>query len=100
MNQQTFDLRHSKPIVIETAQGLIQIDLVSSGGHKKVRLTMPDDMVANLGRERTVKQMKFFSEVEGRLVPKFRLLAASVDELGGFVGLSPPTALTLERKHG
>ena len=94
MHEQVLTLRpvNGREIAIATAHGIIEIRRVEDEP-KKLRITLPEGLFAQVGRER-VEQRNGWLVVKGESVsPKKKLYKSVVDEDGMLVRLAPQHAV-------
>lgn len=79
-------------ICIETPAGLIQI---WSAGGKKLKIVMPEGMVANIGEERSYANARWIERRDGKVVAKYKILTPVLSPDGALIGLQVPTVKRL-----
>jgi len=85
MAEQRLTLNKRTPVVIETPEGMLQIDF---HGNRKVTITLPGGMVAHMGADRAWKTARFLSRREdGSAMPTYSALTPKVDKSGKLVGI-------------
>lgn len=101
MNRNTQELKTdlTRPLVIETPEGLIEILHAAAGRSRGIVITTPGHMRCHRGRDRAMKNARFLREdTSGRILPKFHLLTPNVDEEGEIAFVSEPKALKVAGK--
>ena len=100
MNEQLLAFRPNSPIFISTPFGLITIERVEGkpgDGFRRVRLRMPKPFQAFVGDKPSLKVNEHVvTDKDGKVIPKFTLLAPLTDENGELIGVISPTALRLD----
>ena len=93
MTRQILELRESRPVVMETPEGLISITIDKK---RKVRLELPGDMKAHRGQGRALKRLRFLEVgADGTVRPKYEVLTPKLDDKGRLIGLLTPTPLVV-----
>lgn len=102
MKEQTLAFRPGQPIFIHTPLGLIEIRKTEGKpgeGYRKVRFTLPEFMTAFIGEKDDLKKTEHVAtDADGRLIPKFSLLAPLVNQDGELIGVTAPTSLRLDEQ--
>lgn len=91
MNRQILELRESRPIVVETPEGLISITIDKK---RKVKLELPGEMTAHRGEKRALEHLRFLQvDGDGTVRPKYEVLTPRLDDKGRLIGVQMPTPL-------
>lgn len=99
-HSQTLTLRSDgTPIVITTPMGMIKIHRLQGEG-RKVIMDLPAGLMGFVSEERALDRSAFLArDEEGRIVPKFKLLAPLTGPHGELVGVCEPSRFRLELRH-
>lgn len=93
MTRQILELRESRPVVVETPEGLISITIDKK---RKVRLELPGEMRAHRGQERALEHLRFLQvDADGTVRPKYEVLTPRLDDKGRLIGVRMPTPLVV-----
>jgi len=94
MRKQRIEVRPLKPVVIETPEGLIKIQITHG---RKLMIELPGEMRAWHGEDRAKQNLRFL-EIDGdRVKPKFEVLTPVKDDEGNLVGIDMPEPIYVEQ---
>ena len=82
--------RPNKPIIIETPEGLIRIE-IKQHPRRRFVITLPQGMSAWHGEDRAFEHGRFLCKDENGVVkPKYDIIVPKVNENGELIGIDMP----------
>ena len=96
MKEQSLTFGRDQELYIHTPMGLIVITRIKVESDRKLRFRMPDFCTAFKGKKEELLKTNLVEERNGKLYPKFHLLAPVVGPDGELQGLVQPAALRLK----
>ena len=98
MKEQSLTFSKDGEMYIHTPMGLIVITRIKVESDRKLRFRMPEFFTAFKGKKEELLKFNLVEEKDGKLFPKFQLLAPVVGSEGELQGFVPPAALRLKEE--